>query len=80
MIPASFEESNFVLSRPPDMTEEQCDPLCVFMDGEHHVVSCWKLAAEEKSEFERTGRIWLVVFGATMPAVSLTAIKPIEQR
>lgn len=74
MVPTSFSESNLVLSRPPDMTAEQCEPLSVFADGKQ-VISCWKLTADELKEFQRTGRIWLVVFGETMPAVALTVSK-----
>jgi hypothetical protein len=79
MIPASFDESNHVLGTPPSMTDEQCDPLSVFVDG-NYVVSCWKLTADELEEFKRTGRIWLMVVGPTMPPVILTAIKPLRKR
>lgn len=75
MIPTSFNESNHVLGRPPGMTHDQCEPLAVFVDGQH-VVSCWKLTAEEAAEFARTGRIWLMVWGVTMPPVAVLATSP----
>lgn len=80
MISASFDESNHVLGRPVDMTDDECDPLSVaivqFADGIPGVVSCWKLTQDEVDEFTRTGRIWLTVLGATMPPVSVSAINP----
>ena len=41
------------------------------------VVSCWKMTAEELAEINRTGRVWLVVWGVTQPPVSLCGEKPI---
>jgi len=80
MIPSSFDESTHCLSRPSDMTEEQCVPLSVLNgltpDGLPVIVSCWKLTQEEVAEFQRTGRIWLTVYGAGMPPVCLDAKKP----
>lgn len=80
MYPADFPESNQVLSRPPDMTEEECDPLCVCQsqmpDGTPVVVSCWKLTKEELEEIQRTGRTWLIVVGHTMPPVIMSGKKP----
>lgn len=81
MVPADFAESNGVLSRPPDMTDEECDPLCVLHsnlpDQTPVVVSCWKVTKEELEEIQRTGRVWLIVVGHTMPPVILSGIKPL---
>jgi len=80
MVPCSFDESNAVLGRPADMSADQCDPLSVLRavtaDGLPVVISCWKLTREELDELRRTGRVWLVVFGETMPPVALDARKP----
>lgn len=75
MIATSFNESNHVLSRPPDMTDEQCDPLSVFVDGKQ-VISCWKMTAEELTEIQKTGRVWLIIAGRTMPPVAVTGVSP----
>jgi hypothetical protein len=84
MISTSFDESKHYLSRPKDMTEEQCDPLSVAiatMDEQPVVISCWKLTKEELEEFQKTGRIWLIICGNTMPPVALTANNPfLEQK
>lgn len=81
MIAASFDESTECLSRPSNMADDRCDPLAIAradMDGIPVVVSCWKLTQEELKEFQRTGRIWLIVAGNTIPPVILTAIKPFK--
>lgn len=82
MIPASFDESNAVLSRPPSMTDEECAPLSILNAVTDNgrgirsvVISCWKLTAEELAEVQRTGRVWLTVFGETMPPVSVDGLK-----
>lgn len=82
MVPASFHESNDVLDRPVDMTDEQCEPLSIMrartMDDVPVLVSCWKLTPEELAEVNRTGRVWLVVCGETMPPVILDGRKPFQ--
>ena len=86
MVPTSFDESNMVLNRPPDMTDEQCGPLSVWVgnvtgpvgDVQPTVVSCYKLTADELEEIRRTGRIWLGVLGNTMPPVWLTTHSPFQ--
>jgi hypothetical protein len=77
--PASFAESNGVLSRPPDMTDDECAPLSILrasIGPYPAVISCWKLTAEELAEINRTGRVWLVVLGETMPPVMVEGLKP----
>lgn len=76
----SFDESNFVLGRPEDLTADQCDPLSVWRgvcsDGVPRVISCFKLTKEELEEVNRTGRVWLFVMGLTMPPVALQTAHP----
>lgn len=82
MIPASFDESNLVLDKPADMTHEQCTSLSVLRgtleDGQSVVLSCWKCTPEELAEINRTGRVWLLVYGTTMPPVIVAGKKPIK--
>ncbi len=78
MVPCSFEESDCVMSAPPGM-EEAVDPLSVVMgtmEGVPMVVSCWKPTREELDEITRTGRVWLMILGDTMPPVYLQGYKP----
>jgi hypothetical protein len=78
--PANFKESNDTLSKPANMTHEECEPLCICRtcqpDGLPIVVSCWKVTAEELAEITKTGRIWLIVCGASMPPVQVSGLKP----
>jgi hypothetical protein len=80
MVPASFTEANIVLARPPDMTADECDCLDVLRTvtplGRPVVISCWKVTAEDLAEIQRTGRIWLTVYGERMPPVALTGARP----
>lgn len=79
MVPASFDEANTVLNPPPSMSPDECEPLNVWrgptQDGPV-VISCWKLTEEELEEVQRTGRIWLWVFGETMPPCVLIGKHP----
>lgn len=80
MTAAAFDEDNAVLGPPPGMGEEEVFSLSVFRgpneDGQPVVVSCWKPTREELEEINRTGRVWLIVMGHTMPPVMLEGIKP----
>lgn len=82
MFPSSFDESNHSLDKPREMTHEQCDPLSVYVGRNVEnlpvVVSCWKCTPEELAEINRTGRVWLIVHGVTMPPVSVCGEKPFQ--
>ncbi len=80
MVAASFDESNHVLARPQNMTAEECEPLSVHVsDDPPVVISCWKLTKEELEEINRTGRVWLWIWGRTMPPALLTIQSPFTQ-
>lgn len=78
-IPASFQESNMVLNPPEGMTLDQCSVLSVLRaftpNMEPVVVSCWKLTPEELAEINRTGRVWVTVWGITMPPIAVDGKK-----
>jgi hypothetical protein len=78
--PSDFNESNHVLGRPVDMTDDQCGPLCVqiakYPNGTPVVISCWKLTADELAEINKTGRVWLTIIGPTMPPAMIDGIQP----
>lgn len=84
MVPANFPESNHVLNRPPSMTDEQCDPLCVHVgetqDGFTVITSCWKLTKEEVTLLLETGRLYLMVINTQMPPVALSVESPFNVR
>lgn len=82
MFPANFPASNGVLDKPPGM--EECDPLCVWrgVDANQNlpvVVSCWKPTKEELEEINRTGRIWLYIYGYTMQPAAIGGHDPFKE-
>lgn len=75
----SFAESDAVLARPADLSEAECNPLAIcrgMLNNLPVVISCHKATAEELAEINRTGRVWLVVVGLTMPPVILSGTSP----
>ena len=80
MEPCDFAESNGVLSKPEDMTHDQCSSLPVWrgmsQDNVPWVISCWKLTKEEVEELLKTGHLWVFIAGKTMPPLALTAKHP----
>ena len=77
---ASFPEANCVLDKPPGMTYEQCEAASVCrtktLQGFPVVVSCWKVTQEELDEINRTGRVWLWIYGETMPPAAVDGMRP----
>lgn len=73
MVPTAFDEKTTVLDAPDGV------PLSItrgVINDTPVMVSCWKMTQEELEEFQRTGRIWLIVRGQIHPQVLLTAQKP----
>ena len=78
MTPANFEESNRTLTKPRDMTDEQCTSLPVWTDGEH-CLSCWQGTWLERLQFLFTGKLWLWVHsGETQPPVAVGTQYPFQ--
>jgi len=67
MQPTSFDDSNHVFDKPPNMSYEECEALSVFVGpdqtGQTVVISCWKPTKEELEEINKTGRVWCWHFG-----------------
>lgn len=84
MIAASFDESNLTLDPPQGVDLDACAALSVYRgiddNGFPIVVSCWKMTRDERFEINRTGRVWLVCMGTTMPPVQLHGVKPLGER
>lgn len=82
MEPSSFSESNAVLSKPSNMTDDECSALSTFRGQDEHghpiIVSCWKITKEELEIITKTGRVWLVVCGVSMPPVMLLGDNPFK--
>ena len=81
MIPSGFKESNCVFDKPSNMTYDDCyaiEALKGTLEGINvpAVITCWKLTQEELDEINKTGRVWLIVYGTGMPPVTISGIKP----
>jgi len=75
MIPQRFSESNVVMRRPPEMSEEQCMDIHAFSSGQA-VITCWRPTPEELVKLNLGEPLWLHIVGATMPPVALTVDFP----
>lgn len=79
MVTSAFDQENIVLN-PPSGMENDCESISAFIGkdvaGKDITISCWKLTKEEVEELLKTGRLWLIVSGNTMPPVALTGKNP----
>lgn len=87
MIATSFDESNGCLGAPQGMTPEEVETLSIWRGtirfegmevGVPAVVSCWKPTPEELEEIKKTGRVWLVIMGISMPPACLMGTNPLK--
>lgn len=82
MIATAFDEENGVLDKPPGMSAEDCDALSVWRGLLQNqmpvVISCWEPTVEELAEINRTGRVWLMIVGPTMPPACLAGVSPFK--
>ncbi len=80
MIATAFDEENCVLDGPPGTTAEEVSPLSAWRwpldNGVPCVISCWKPTKEEMEEIQKTGRIWIMIIGETMPPIAPTGHNP----
>ena len=78
-VPVAFDEDNDTLGPPEGMSDE-CDALSICRtadsSGRPLIVSCWKLTKNELDEINRTGRLWLLVWGLTMRPTAVTGERP----
>lgn len=66
-----FKQANRNLTKPQNMTDEECSSLWVFSDN-RECISCWKLSFRERLSALFFGRVWLsVLSGSTQPPVWL---------
>ncbi len=74
----AFEGADHVMSKPDDMTADECFALAtqpVTVYDRPSYLSCWKLTKEELEEINKTGRVWLICVNV-MPPVMVMGIKP----
>lgn len=74
-----FPEKNIDLGSPENGPE--CYTLPAHYSKEHTAfVSCWTPSEEELKEIQRTGKVWLWVFGQGHPPVSIEGFSPFEPK
>jgi hypothetical protein len=72
--PEPFPEANLVLGAPAGCEDSVQDMHVRRLDGT--IVSCWRLTPEELAEVQRTGVVWLSVWGSlSQPPVYVAAFK-----
>jgi len=80
MQPSNFDRANTNLGPPDGVGEEECGTLRVWRGsddiGRDVVISCWKPTQDEIEEIQRTGRVWLWVWGKSAPPVGLDGFSP----
>jgi hypothetical protein len=68
MIPVDFTQSNTTLTKPTNMTDEECSSLRVYNDGEKFI-SCWRPSWRERLSVLFFGKVWIWIFGQGHPPV-----------
>lgn len=69
MKPTKFEEANKCLTKPQNMTDDECMSLWVHSDG-RQCLSLWKMSFKERLQALLFGKVWLyVASGTTQPPV-----------
>lgn len=75
--PVKFPEANLNLTKPGNMTDEQCGSLWVYTNGEQ-CISRWRLTFWQRIKLLFTGHIWMSVYsGHTQPPVALCCCKTV---
>lgn len=73
MKPITFKYQSCILEKPKDMTDEECAPLPVFIQGTAKI-SKWELSEKEIGQVKKEGFIWIIVYGDIHPPIHAMAI------
>lgn len=79
MKPTEFDESNLVLEAPPGVAGVEPLPAFRRLLPSAQLVTCWELEPGDFEEVMRTGRVWIVMQGATCAPMYAAAYSPFEQ-
>lgn len=82
MTPVDFPEANLSLGPPDGMTEAECQTikgLRCLRDGMPLVITCWEPTEDEWAAMRAGGKVWLTVYGLSMPPVILSGLNPFEE-
>jgi len=75
-----------MFTKPEGWTDEQCVGLPAYVqqwknekgEDERIVISCWQLTEEEREQIATTGKLWMSVYGETVPPIALMTTEPFE--
>lgn len=80
MKPTDFPQANRTFHRPRSMTDEECEPLRVYVLTNHYaLISCWRPTWRERLAILLGRPVWLWVSGGSHPPVALTAENPFPE-
>ncbi|WP_448104726.1 hypothetical protein [Pedobacter panaciterrae] len=75
MLPIDFPETNIVLGKPNDMTDEQCMPLNAYQghddDGFHFFLTAWVPNKEDLEALNAGRPLFLKVVGNGFPPLAM---------
>ncbi|MBK7885493.1 MAG: hypothetical protein IPJ81_18140 [Chitinophagaceae bacterium] len=75
MLPIDFEGTNLILSKPANMTDEQCTALKAYKgvdnDGFPFFVTAWQPSKEDIESINSGKPIMLKILGTCFPPVAL---------
>ncbi len=78
MKPIPFIQSNVILRRPPEMTEEECQDMevCVTVDdsGNQLTISKWEVTEEDIDNIRKNGGIFVGIIGNLIPPIFLSSV------
>lgn len=75
MQPINFEGSNVIIGPPKGISEDKVQSIFGLLgevQGCPVVVTCWRPSAAELEQINKTGQVWLIVYGQTMPPVNIS--------
>jgi len=80
MEPLEFEQQSIILTKPNNMTDEECGPLPIYSDG-RICVSLWQMSWRERVSSLFFGRVWLLIYsGQTQPPVVLQVTRELFEK
>ena len=78
--PIKFPEANYSLTKPENMSDDECGTLWVWSNGKQ-CISCWNLSFWQRIVALVSGKIWLsVLSGNTQPPVWIICKKTIFEK
>tara|TARA_R110002096_G_C14661938_1_gene728380 strand:- start:1814 stop:2050 length:237 start_codon:yes stop_codon:yes gene_type:complete len=75
MIGKAFDAANVTMMGGPGVTDVKAH-IGQHSDGSKVTITKWQVSPEELADIQRTGEVWLFIYGAGMTPVALSTIDP----